>query len=100
MTTNEPSAPKTGRVAGILPFEADRYMAFVEDCDMTAAQKEAFLRTLWDIMSTFVRWGFDMESTLPALFEKASESPTDALEQVIPTHEFNVAGTDSADKEE
>lgn len=100
MSTNEPTTPKTAPVAGVLPFEADRYREFVEDCELTEAQKEAFLRTLWDIMSTFVRWGFDVESTLPVLFERASESPPDALEQITPTHEFNVAVDDGASSKE
>ena len=100
MTTNEPSAPKTTPNTGVLPFEADRYREFVEDCELTDAQKDAFLRTLWDIMATFVRWGFDVESTLPMLFERASENPPDALEQIPPTHEFNVAVNDGASSKE
>lgn len=100
MTTKEPTIPHAAPVAGALPFEADRYREHVEDFEMTEEQKEAFLRTLWDIMSTFVRWGFDVESTLPALFERASESPPDALEQITPTHEFNVAVDDGAHSKE
>ena len=99
MTTNEPSAPKTAPVAGVLPFEADRYMEFVGDCEMTDAQKTEFLRVLWDIMATFVRLGFDVDSVLPQ-FKEASEIAPDTLEESIPTHAFNVAAIHEASEEE
>ncbi len=96
MTTKEPSIldDKPPRSAGVLPFEADRYRSYVDDFEMTEAQKQAFLRALWDIMSTFVRLGFGVESVLPALLQRASEMPPDALEETVPTHAFNVAVDD------
>jgi hypothetical protein len=60
----------------------------------------AFLRTLWDIMATFVRLGFGVESVLPSLFQKALENSTDALEQNVPTHEFNVAADERLNEKE
>ena len=66
---------------------------------MTDEQKAEFLRVLWDIMAAFVRLGFDVDSVLPR-FKEASENVPDALEQAIPTHEFNVAGgNDTSDEE-
>lgn len=96
MSTDEPAspAPKSSPLAGVLPFEAGKYLEYVEDFEMTAAQKVEFLRTLWDIMATFVRLGFGVESALPGLFQKASENAADTLEQAAPTHEFNTAVDD------
>lgn len=104
MSTDEPSTvdPKPLQ-ASVLPFDADKYLEHVEDFEMTEAQKAEFLRTLWDIMSTFVRLGFGVESVLPTVFQRALENPVDGLEENVPTHEFNVAadkGTEGQEKEE
>lgn len=100
MSTDKPSVPtSTPPVAGVLPFEAGKYLEHIDDCEMTEAQKVEFLRVLWDIMATFVRLGFDVDSVLPR-FKEASENAPDALELITPTHEFNVAGDASTDKEE
>ena len=101
MSTNEP--PSFNSPAGTphnQPFEADRYIGYINDFEMTDAQKVEFLRTLWDIMATFVRLGFGVESVLPSLFQRASVNAGDELEQTIPTHEFNVAAEIEAPKEE
>lgn len=90
MTTKKPSPPPSGVIA----FAPEKYLEYVEDCEMTDAQKAAFLRALWDIMATFVRLGFGVESVLPALLQKASENVGDTVEQTVPTHEFNVAVDD------
>lgn len=37
-----------------------RYKAELADLDMSEEQQEEFLRTLWDILSTMVRLGFDV----------------------------------------
>lgn len=104
MSTNEPPTvnPEQSQ-ASSLTFDASKYLAHVEDFEMTEAQKIEFLRALWDIMSTFVRLGFGVESVLPSIFQKALETPADGLEQSIPTHEFNVAaeaGAQDPEKEE
>ena len=87
-TIIDPALPQT---PSALPFEPDRYLKHVEDFQMTEAQKVEFLRALWDIMSTFVRLGFGVESVLPTIFQRALESTADGVEETIPTHEFNVA---------
>lgn len=104
MSTEEPSSLETQALPppAVLPFDAERYLEHVAEFDLSQGQKVEFLRTLWDIMATFVRMGFDADSALPATFQKASENHADALEQKIPTHEFNVAadeGTDEGRKE-
>ena len=84
-----------------VPFAAEKYLEYIEGFEMTEAQKLEFLRTLWDIMATFVRLGFGVDSVLPGVFQKASENAMYTLEQPIPTHEFNAAGHDgTAEKEE
>lgn len=102
MSNNEAPTSQTepSQVSNSLAFDADKYLEHVEDFQMTEAQKVEFLRALWDIMSTFVRLGFGVESVLPTIFQKALESPADGLEENIPTHEFNVAADAEAAGEE
>ena len=95
------STQESSKASHSLAFDADKYLEHVEDFQMTEAQKVEFLRTLWDIMSTFVRLGFGVESVLPTIFQKALETPADALEGIVPTHEFNVtAEVEGEEKEE
>ena len=93
MSNHEPSTvdPEQSQASSSLAFDADKYLAHVEDFQMTETQKVEFLRALWDIMSTFVRVGFGVESVLPTIFQRALETPADGIEQSILTHEFNVA---------
>lgn len=83
-----------------LPFQAERYLEYVDNFDMTEAQKTEFLKILWNLMATFVRMGFGVESVLPSIFEKASALAGDGLEQIIPTHEFNVVAEHETPPEE
>lgn len=77
-----------------LEFDASRYLAEVEDLSLSEAQKVEFLKALWSIMTGFVDLGFAVDSAIPLLIQKASESGTNALQQTIPKHEFNVAVDD------
>lgn len=85
---------------GVLSFEAAEYMEYVDDLELTEAQKVEFLRTLWTIMSAFVELGFGVDSVIPMLAKKASENGADALQKEIPTHEFNVAADEGPEEEE
>ena len=80
-----------------LAFDPAPYMEHVADLDMTEDQKIDFLRTLWDIMAAFVRLGFGVESVIPLVFNRASGNSSDALQEPIPTHDFNVASEEEAD---
>jgi hypothetical protein len=91
---NEFSQPES---SGVLTFEASSYMEYADDLELTEAQKVEFLQTLWNIMAAFVNAGFAVDSVIPALMQKASESGENALQQSIPTHEFNVAADDEDD---
>jgi hypothetical protein len=83
---------------GVLPFEAAEYMEYVDDLELSEAQKVEFLRTLWSIMSAFVELGFGVDSVIPMLAQKASESGADALQKDIPKHEFNAAADDAPEE--
>ncbi|MCI2808926.1 hypothetical protein [Eoetvoesiella caeni] len=95
-----PINPEPSQASNVLGFDADKYLEHIEDCDLTEPQKAEFLHTLWNIMATFVRLGFDVEYTLPILFQKASENGGNALEQAIPTHEFNISADDTVEDDE
>ena len=82
-----------------LPFRADKYLDYVDDSSLTEAQKIEFLQTLWTIMAGFVELGFGVDSVMPILEARALESEKDALQEPIPTHEFNVAADDVPNEE-
>ncbi|CAM5541632.1 hypothetical protein [Eoetvoesiella caeni] len=94
------SGPASQQDSGVLPLRVEQYLEYLQDCELTEAQKVEFLQTLWDIMATFVRLGFDLEYALPILLQKASENGENALEQSIPTHEFNAATADEESEKE
>ena len=53
---NPPSSP------ALAPeFDATRYLPSVADCELTEAEKEEFLRVLWQIMCRFVELGFECD---------------------------------------
>jgi hypothetical protein len=88
-TTDDPditalaTAPSTP-VAAIPKLDAAKYMAELEDCELSEAQKAELLQTLWFIMATFVDWGFGVDSVtraLPALADFSSSAESDALEE-------------------
>lgn len=83
-------------VVGPLAFDAAEYMEYMEDAPMTEAQKIEFLQALWAIMAAFVNYGWGVDSVIPLLAKKASESEKAALEEVYPTPNFNVAADDEA----
>ncbi|MDP3332348.1 MAG: hypothetical protein Q8Q57_06935 [Methylotenera sp.] len=86
-------------VMGPQSFDPNKYLSYVDDPHLTDAQKTEFLQTLWTIMSSFVDLGFGVDSVMPILEQKALEAGEDALEESIPTHEFNIAAEDVADEE-
>lgn len=79
-----------------MKVDASRYIDGLDGLDMTEAQKVEFLQVLWSIMSSFVALGFGVDSVIPMLSENASKNGSDALQQTIPTHEFNFAVDDGA----
>ena len=44
----------------MLKVDVERYQSYLEDTDMTPAQKEEFLQAMWLIMISFVELGFEV----------------------------------------
>lgn len=83
------------------PFDPQNYRPYVDDLDLSAEQKDELLRTLFSIMSAFVRLGFDVDSVqhvLPALAQKSSEMDSGEVQGIIASPQFNVAA-DAAERD-
>lgn len=44
----------------MLKVDIERYQSYLDDTDMTPAQKEEFLQAMWLIMMSFVELGFEV----------------------------------------
>jgi hypothetical protein len=75
---------------GLLPFDAADYMQYLDNEPLTAEQKIDFLQALWAIMAGFVNYGWGVDSVIPLLVQKATQTHADALERSIATQELNV----------
>ncbi len=84
---------------GPLQLNHLKYIDYIDDPHLTDEQKKEFLQTLWTIMAAFVDLGFGVDSVMPILERKAFDCAENALEESIPTHEFNVAAQEVADEE-
>ena len=65
-------------------LDPDAYMHYLDDFDMSAAQKRDVLFALWHIMATVVDIGFGMDTVhivLPEMFEKASRESAKLLDK-------------------
>lgn len=61
---------------GMLKLDAEKYLPYVEEFDITDTQKIELLGTLWNIMSAFVDLGWDVDFVpefLPGLREISSK---------------------------
>ena len=81
---------------GMLEFNADEYMEYLSDLNLTDAEKVEFLQVLWNIMSAFVNFGWGVDSVIPLLAIKASEASGNALQEVYPTPSFNATASGEA----
>jgi hypothetical protein len=48
----------TARPMPIMTLDVEKYQAYLDDADMTQAQKDEFLQALWSIIVSFVDLGF------------------------------------------
>jgi len=55
-------------------FDAEKYIRYFDDCELSDGQKIDFLKVLWDIMSAFVDLGFGVDSVLPIIMQNAMNS--------------------------
>lgn len=66
-----------------LPFDPDEYRHHIEEFQLTEAQQDELLKTLWEIMSTMVNigWGVDnVQLMLPEIFNHSCADAGDTLE--------------------
>ncbi len=59
-----------------LQFDPDKYRSEVEQFDITEAQKQELLTTLWSIMRSFVELGFSVD-VCAALLDEPIPFPDD-----------------------
>ncbi len=48
----------------LVTVDVEKYQAYLDETDMTLAQKEAFLQDLWQIVVAFVELGFGVHPLL------------------------------------
>jgi hypothetical protein len=61
MNIDDPRLPERDERAGLADLtreDADRYLAMIEDIDLSEEQKTEFLLIVWDIMRMWVEFGF------------------------------------------
>jgi len=57
-----------------LEFNAQDYVAYVDDMDLTQEEAETLLRALWDIMMAFVDMGFGIHPVQEKAGDKNAET--------------------------
>lgn len=70
-------------ISGPSAFDAEEYLPYVAEFDLTEEQASELLATLWEIMKAFVDLGFGVDSIhefLPALKEVSEEIEGVAVE--------------------
>ncbi len=80
---NTVSAP----LPGTFEMDAGRYSPYLDDIDLTEAQKLELLSALWSIMRSFVELGFDV---------KICGQMIEGFVQATDPHEVGVELTDTA----
>lgn len=65
--TNNKTGETTDQRSQALGFEADEFQRLIDDVNIPDEQKREFLKTLWNIVVTFVDLGFGMEATQQAM---------------------------------
>lgn len=70
-----------------LPFDPEDYRAEVNAFDLTEAQKQELLWTLWSIMRSFVELGFTTDISTLFLPDGSATSESSAGDGTIPPHE-------------
>ena len=74
------------QAASMLDFSPDEYRHHLEEFELTRAQENELLETLWQIMSMMVDigWGVDnIHLMLPELFNQESDNDKNGLSQLI-----------------
>lgn len=73
---DEPNSPS------FLDFQAEEYIGYIDEFDMTEAQKLELLETLFSIMYSFVQLGFDVKNCgqIFESFTQAAQGNSDAVD--------------------
>ncbi|MGC3983089.1 MAG: hypothetical protein QM808_17690 [Steroidobacteraceae bacterium] len=94
----EDTHPSSALYVGMPVLQIEKYKSQLEGLDLTDAQQEEFLKTLWSIMASFVRvgWGVEHVPNLFPDFNNASLSaetmPEDELTTLASDFNSNVTG--------
>ncbi len=84
-------------------FDVKKYQPYIDDFDLTDAQKQELLQTLWSIMVDFVDIGFEVD-VVQALFKNqndvSSNSEGDDLKIISNTDRFNLVSVGVQKKED
>ena len=77
-----------------LTVDVEKYQSFLDGADMTEAQKEVFLQSLWSIIVSFVDLGFGVHP----LQEVCGEDAESDSKKVNKTVDMLMSDTFNADK--
>jgi hypothetical protein len=88
------SGNTAARPQPILSVDVEKYQAFLDEADMTEAQKEEFLQALWSIIVSFVEMGFGVHPLQAVCGEEPETDAKDAKDA------FNVVGSDQPENDE
>jgi len=99
---NEGDTQVVEPVAGSSAFDAEEYLPYLAECDLTEVQAREHLATLWEIMKAFVDLGFGVDSIhqiFPELIGKTSKTESGEIEskQGATVREFEEAAKDTKD---
>ena len=92
-------------ISGPSAFDAEEYLPYVSEFDLTEEQASELLATLWEIMKAFVDLGFGVDSIhefLPALKDVSQEIESGTVESKSNRFiaEFKESARDRGEKEE
>lgn len=68
-----------------IAVDVERYQAYLDGSDLTQAEKEEFLQTLWGIIVSFVEWGYGvhpLQEVCGKEAESGSKTATEAFDAV------------------
>ncbi|MEL7398508.1 MAG: hypothetical protein AAFN44_19265 [Pseudomonadota bacterium] len=80
--------------AASLPIDVDKYEAYLDDPKLSAEEREEIIKALWQIVSTFVLYGFKVHPAQQSCGQLAQTSvePTDAGGDVLDSRQDKLAG--------
>lgn len=75
----EPESPSMMRHGKTLTIDVERYQRYLDHTDMSAAEREEFLRALWSIICNFVDLGFSVHPLQQACGEVENHAVSGAI---------------------